>query len=180
MADLTFVFTPTVADAPLVINPYVSIAEAAIYFENILNTDAWDEATTTNKTKAIYMATRAIDQLNFQGRPTQQALDNGNQFPRGSGGGISDPVSPWADDTTVPQDIKDACCEEALSLLKGNDPEENLKNTKVQSEAYSSVRVNYQTDAPHPHEISGITSVRAWFLLLPYLRDKRNIQIRRT
>lgn len=156
------------------VTSYATVAEGDTYFESKLNSSVWDEASDADKTIALAMATKAIDQLAYQGRPTQDAFDANHQFPRGSGGGIQDV---WSEDTEVPQDVIDATIEEAYSLLAGNDPDENRKNTRITSEAYASVRVSYSEGAPLENEMSGITSQAAWRLLLPYLRDKNTMNM---
>lgn len=174
MGSTTFVITPV--DNLLEFNAYATIEYGNNYFDTKLNSDAWSDASVDDKSKALTMATRAIDRLDYIGRPTQVALDAGNQFPRGMA--TDNILDPLLADTEVPEDVKIACCEEALSLLSGADPDENLTNTRISSEAYSSVRTNYD-GPPLPHEMSGITSPSAWRLLFPYIRDRRNIELRR-
>lgn len=170
----TFTFTATAVDPLITAIAYPTIAYADEYFSTKLNTEAWDDASVDDQGKALVQATRAINLLDYHGRPTQAAVDAGNQFPRGAGGG-TDSLSPYADDTEVPDAVIRAACEEALSLLSGSDPDVNIKNTRVTSEAYSSVRASYDNSVPLAHEMSGITSPAAWRLLMPFLRDKRNI-----
>ncbi len=168
-----FTFTPTVAASPLTTNAYASISRAQEYFDTILNTDAWDDASTLDKNKALTMATRAIDQLAYQGIRTAAAVAAGNEFPRYYADFY------WSTPTpTIPEAVINACCEEALSLLSGADPNDNLMGSQISSESYASVKVTYD-GLPQPHEISGITSPAAWRLLLPYIKDKRNLTVYR-
>lgn len=46
-----------------------TIAEATEYFEERLYVDAWDDATTVNKTKALAQAARDIGNLTITGTP---------------------------------------------------------------------------------------------------------------
>jgi hypothetical protein len=165
-ATQTASFTPTAAASPLDVSAYASIATAQDYFDQRLNTDAWNDASSTDKNKALIMATRAIDQLNFQGVATDAAIALGNQFPRG-------------EDTSVPLGIVHATCEEALSLLDGLDVDEELEKLRTQSERMSGVSTSYNINFLPAHTRSGITSVRAWGYLKPYLRDRRGIRVRR-
>lgn len=140
---------------------YATIAEANTYFSGRLNTDAWDSANASNRTKALTMATRAIDMLNFQGERTDDTLSS--QFPRGG-------------DTVVPQEIKDATCEIALALLNENNPEDLAVDSNVLSERYSTIGVTYGGQEQEAY-VNGIPSVTAWRLLKPFLRDPRALHI---
>jgi hypothetical protein len=157
---------------------YATLDQANDYFRPRLYTEIWDAEDPARKDKALTVATASINQLAYMGRPTPAALAAGNQFPRGSGGGSTDPYSPWSDDQTVPDDIMHACCEEASSLLTNN-PDDAFRDTGIKSEAYSSVRVEYTDTSALEMSLSGITSPTAWRLLLPYLRDKRNLNYKR-
>lgn len=115
-------------------NSYVSLDEAADYFETRLNSEAWDAADDTMQTAALLTAMRLFSRLPWIGapltttqalhfpatgiRPVEQEVDDG--FNQGaSGGGIYDlfrrkfwPV------TEIPQPIKDGLCELVLALLQ--------------------------------------------------------------
>ena len=140
---------------------YCTLTEAATYFLVRLNTEVWDTATSIEKTKALTMATRAIDMLNFQGERTDSTLPS--QFPRGG-------------DTIVPQEIKDATCEIALALLNDKDPEDLADNQRILSERYATVGVTYGGRDSEAVE-NGIPSITAWRLLKPFLRDPRALHI---
>lgn len=165
-ADATVTLTVTAAAAPLDVNAYASISTAQAYFDTILHTENWDNATSADQNKALLMATRAINLLSFVGDPTQVAVDAGNQFPRGS-------------DTEVPEEIVWATCEEALALL-GNDTTEEARDAlRIKSERFSGADVSY-TDHHPEHIRSGLLSVKAWDFLGLYLRDDRSIRLIRT
>ena len=141
---------------------YITIADADTYFSTKLNTTPWDNATDANKTKALTMATDAIDRINFIGSMTDE--DQDNQFPRGG-------------DTTVPTDIQYACAEEALALLDGKNPEMEYENLRLESQEYAKTKSKYR-DYPH-NIIAGIMSAKAWRYLLPYIRDDQEVTISR-
>lgn len=142
---------------------YVTLNEAQTYFDTRLNTDTWDNSSDSDKTKAITMATRAIDALNFQGEKTSSIQEN--QFPRDG-------------DIDVPQEVKDATCELALVLLDGETEEEAYQRSRIASERYASVGTTYN-NTPEEHILNGILSIVAWRLLKPFLRDPRVIAIDR-
>lgn len=134
---------------------YGSVAEADSYFTGRLQTDAWDIANDTDRFKALSMATRAIDRLNFIGSKTDPAQDL--QFPRG--------------DVTVPTDIKNACFECALAFLDGFDPNIEIENLAISSQGMAEVRNTYDRSFALEHIRMGIPSAVAWAYLKPYLRD---------
>ena len=145
---------------------YLTIQEAQEYFDGRLHTEAWDCASEIDRNKGLVMATRAIDKLNFRGirLNDNQAL----QFPRDT-------------DTVIPQDIKDACAEEALALLDGKDPELERESLAITEQAFAQVKAKYDRDASRPINIlHGIMSMTAWGYLLPYLRDPLSMRISRT
>lgn len=166
----------TLPDPLLVSSAYGTIEQGDLYFALQLNTDDWDDASTSDKSKALIMATQAINQLTFQGRATPTALAAHMAFPRGAGGGITDF---WLDDIVIPTDVINASYEEAKSLLAGNDPHELLDNLRITSDKYAQVGTTYDEFADVSHIRSGITSRKAWNLLKPFFRDKRTLAYRR-
>jgi len=143
---------------------YVSIADANTFFGNRLDSTYWDESTNARKTKALLMATKAIDNLNYLGSPTSSTQEN--QFPRN-------------DDSDIPQAIKDACCLIASKLLEGIDPELEYENMRMISQGYANVRSTYDSTIIPEHTIHGIVSVEAWRLIKPYLRSGKEFRIDR-
>lgn len=143
---------------------YATRTEAQAYFDERLNVDAWDDASSADQTKALAQATKIIDQLNYRGEKYDE--DQENQFPRG-------------DDIEVPQDIKDACSEIALALLDGVDPELEFENLKMTSQGYANVRSTYDAIAVPEHFLAGVPSVTAWRYLKPYLKDASAIDMSR-
>ena len=53
-------------------NSYCTLEEANHYFDTRLNTKVWTEASDEDKSKALIMATRDIETLNFKGRKENQ------------------------------------------------------------------------------------------------------------
>ena len=96
------------------INSYVTLDEANEYFASRLGSDYWDTLEDAQKEKALISATKKIDRLPFIGykQDPYQPL----QFPRFyystgcyyNGLLIED----------IPQQVKDAVCEEALTTLQ--------------------------------------------------------------
>lgn len=143
-------------------DPYATVDEGEEYFSTRLHSESWDNATDDRRLKALRMATRAIDRLSFKGKkddPTQ-ALE----FPRGG---------------SVPDSIKIACCEVALSLLDGVDPDLEEESLKDVTDAYATVRVTSDPSIRMDHIRAGIPSVEAWKFLLPFLNDPWSLVIRK-
>lgn len=143
---------------------YLTSAEAQTYFNNKLHAEPWDTAVAASKTKALAEATAIIDRLNFMGDKTDVAQTN--QFPRDA-------------DTTVPQDIKDATAEIALSLLDGVDPAIEYENTSMITQSYGNLKSTYNRTINQEYKLAGVPSITAWRILQPYLRDALNVDLNR-
>jgi len=143
---------------------YGTIVKAETYFGERLNTQAWDTAIISDREKALKMATRTIDRLNFAGEKYDSIQES--QFPRGL-------------DLTVPVDIECACYEIALALLDGIDMEQEALGLGIVSDAFSGVRTTYDDAMFHDHLRAGIPSIIAWDYLKPYLNDPRQIILSR-
>jgi hypothetical protein len=128
---------------------YVTVAEADAYFALRLFADPWDDAVELDKQKALAMSTKAI-----------QALA----------------IMDW---DTLPQDIKDATCENAYALLDGVNPEMEFENLSMTQQAYANVRSTYNRNISMEHIEAGIVSIAAWRLIVPYLDVSKTIQISR-
>jgi len=159
------------------ITPYATLEEAQSYFDDCrLNAESWDNSTPENQLKALKSATISIDRLNFKGSkvdPTQA-----NEFPRITGRLPSDSTR-VIPSTGIPRDIQVACCELALSLLDGVDPDLEEEDLSSITEAYATVRVTSDPNVRKDHIRAGIISVVAWKYLLPYLNDPFAIYLRR-
>lgn len=191
--------TPAVAQLS-----YVTVAEANQYFDSRVNSSLWTATDNAEKLRSLKDATRRIDRLNFAGEKTDpsQLL----QFPRkslpivvrqgfGFVFGLRDEdedenfdVTEETDeqeqslqiDTNIPADIQIACCEIAIALLDGRDPDLDVEQLVVDSQSYSGVRTSYNRKWTLEHVRAGIPSALAWSYLRPYLRDYRNLTITRS
>jgi len=144
-------------------NCYGNLADAESYFLTRYDADAWDDATTTQKKKALISATRIIDRLNFEGEKTDD--DQTLQFPR-------------ADDVLVPAEIKIACYEIAFALLDGVDPELEARNLDLTATKYGNVSASFN-GSQNEYIRNGIPSFIAWTYLKSFIRDRKGFVIRR-
>lgn len=136
--------------------PYVTNIEFKQYVDSYtLDTDDFDTADSNKRTKALLIATRAIDRLAFQGNKADPAQPN--QFPRGT-------------DVVTPDAIKNATCELALSYLADMTLNKQFDNQGVAFEAFLGVKTSYTSGFIQEHLINGIISYEAWTLLRPFLR----------
>lgn len=157
--------------------PYLDINEAQAYFDDSrLNAESWDNSTSADQLKALKYATRMIDRLNFKG--IKANCLQVREFPRISGN-ITYGSMLITLDLTIPDDIKIACCELALVLLDGVDPDLEEEDLGAITEAYATVRITSDPTIRKDHVKAGIPSVEAWKHLLPYLNDPLEIHVRR-
>lgn len=140
---------------------YLTDVQADALLANVVNTAAWDAASSGDKNKALYSASQAIDRLDFAGDKTDESQDN--EFPRDG-------------DTVVPSDIEWAVAYEAMALIQGMDPEFENENLAVARDRYGSVTTEY-LNVPRDNINNGIMSTKAWQFLLPYLNDLRTIDM---
>lgn len=164
---------------------YGTLAEADDYFDHRLHETAWSNSNATQHEKALWAATQIIDTLNFKGHKATvfavldadpDATDEeireaeaaqAREFPRGA-------------DIEVPEVIRTACYDIAHDLLDGKDPEIELENLGITSQAYSSVRTTYhRSQVPIEHIVNGIPNALAWRKLRPFLRDGEAIKLTR-
>lgn len=147
------------------IDPYINVEDAQIFFDQRLNTYAWDAASDPDRLKALKMATKRIDRLQFIGAKLD-TLTQTLEFPRDY-------------QTEVPTDIQEACCLLALALLDGVDPEIEDQNLSAVTQAFSTARTTYEPSVRRDYIRNGIPCVEAWQILLPYLADPLEITIRK-
>jgi len=140
---------------------YLTIEEAQEYFDTVMNSQPWDLADNTLRSKALLCASRAIDNLAFTGYKTSSTQEH--EFPRN---GL----------TTIPQDILNACCDIANAFLDGYDPEKDFRSLRVVSQAFGQTRLTYNADA-RVHLAAGIPTMTAWRYLQPYLRDDQSVHV---
>lgn len=164
---------------------YGTVGDGDDYFDTRLHSDVWDNSSLTDKTKALYSATRYMDRLNYKGQKhtvyvvilaDEDATDEEIrvaeasqvlEFPRDA-------------DVNVPGDIEIACYEIAFALLDGVDPDIELEALGVQAQSYAGVRTTFNRDQqPIEHLIHGIASAFAWRLLKPFLRDGKAMRLDR-
>lgn len=144
---------------------YGTLQEADNYFAMMLEGQRWAANTRLRRMQALVSATKRIDRLNFVG--VKSVASQPLQFPRGT-------------DTLVPVDIEQACYEVALALLKGVDPDTEHDNLPATVQAYGGLRSEFDRSIVLPYMVAGIPSMTAWNLLLPYLQERREIELRRT
>jgi hypothetical protein len=180
---------------------YGSATEAAEYFASRLHSEPWDDATSDDQARALLSARRLIDNLAFKGHkhsvwvflqtvpppwrdPTNGTFDRKSEeqyrqqqrnaeasqaleFPRGP-------------DTTVPEPIRIAQYELALSLLDGVDPQMELENLAVTAQGHAEVRTHFERNmVPIEHLINLVPNPLAWSLLKPFLRDDQAVKLSR-
>jgi hypothetical protein len=152
------VLAPALVTVGVDANTYVTLAEADAYFLRRLRSDAWDAASRRDKQKALISATRDLDALRYREEKDEIAFDDGQP---------TKPVQPLAFPRTytldgngaayVPQEVKDAQCEQALALLAGGSGADRRRQLQAQgvtsfsvegmSESYGSGRT---AAASHP------------------------------
>lgn len=145
------------------LSSYLTVQEAAVYFETRLDTWAWDEATLGNRDKALKQSTRIVDRYNYKGKKTDASQEH--QFPRGS--------------SDIPDDILIAVCEIAVSLLEGVDPDLEIENLSVIHQGIASAKTTYNRTFAPEHLANGCPSNTAWMHLKPYLRDAEAVSLSR-
>jgi hypothetical protein len=143
--------------------PYRTRTEAQEYFDTRLHTEAWDNTSNADRDKALLHATAIINNLNFIGDKDDE--DQENEFPR--------------DDEDTPTAILDACCDIALALCDGIDPEKEMADLSAISQGYSSVRSTYDRGIVQEHIAAGVPSAVAWSKLRPFLRDGQFLKLSR-
>jgi hypothetical protein len=155
-------------------NSYLSTADADTYFNIRLFADTWNNASVDQKAQALIMATKRIDRLKFRGR--KALLSQSLQFPRTFySAALSDaeyaygyPSDGWSVEKEITQCVKDACCEEAMSLLKGISQRLELQHQGVTeftigdlSESYKNLGTRLQSRDAHellrPYLIGGVS-----------------------
>ena len=104
-----------------VANSYASLVEAEAYFGDRLYCTEWTNATADQKTAALLMAAKILDtRVQWDGDRT--TYDQSMQWPRT---GVKDQLGygstvVYLDLNVIPKWLKDAQCEQALVLLKGD------------------------------------------------------------
>jgi hypothetical protein len=129
----------------------ISVNDAQDYFDTILQTDAWDYAIGSDRTKALIGATRILESLNFK-----KELSEYTEYPE------------W---------LQFAACEIALALLDGRGVEQMIESAGVAQSGYQNARINVKS-VPE-YILAGVPSAAAWRYIKPYLHDSKAIKISR-
>ncbi len=143
---------------------YGTVQEADRYFAVLLHGELWNRTPPLKRYKALVTATRQIQTLRFAGVKTDP--DQVLEFPRSGA-------------TEVPLYVRYATYEEGLNLLKGADLTTEFNGLFAKSRVFGSLRTDYEPQNPPEHKKAGITSLRAWQLLLPFLRPALDLKLRR-
>ena len=125
---------------PLVTTPggpsadsYVSVAEADAYFSARVGSTSWTALSGPDKETALRHATRNLDLLRFRGWPVTEA--QALRFPRWRPDRGEAPV------LTIPREVQDACCEEALWVSQHAEAGGLSPRQQMQAEGVSSFTV---------------------------------------
>ena len=94
---------------------YSNVAEAEIYLGARLGADAWNNATTVNKEKALVTSTRIMDRHIWKGERTAPAPGQPLEWPRT---GVTDKYGNDLSSVTVPTQVFTGSQELALALLR--------------------------------------------------------------
>jgi hypothetical protein len=162
-------------------NSYLSLAEAQAYFAARLRSDAWEAASDADKEKALLTACRRIEahRLRVHRRPYGYPYDLPNALDR-----LADPLAPADPDQAlsfprqrdldrsgafaIPEQVKQAQCEEALALLSSGAEQErrrSLQAAGVKSFAVDGLSESYETGAARQM----LLSAEARMLLAPFI-----------
>jgi len=162
-------------------NSYLSLVEAQAYFAARLRSDAWGAASDGDKEKALLTACRRIEahRLQVHRRPYGFPYDLPNALDRSA-----DPLAPANPDQAlsfprqhdldrsgafaIPDQVKQAQCEEALALLASGAEQERrrgLQAAGVKSFSVDGLSESYETGAARQMLISAHARV----LLAPFI-----------
>jgi len=162
-------------------NSYLSLADAQAYFAARLHSDAWDGASDADKEKALLTACRRIEahRLQVHRRPYGFPYDLPNALDR-----PADPLAPADPDQAlsfprqrdldrtgsfaIPDQVKQAQCEEALALLASGAEQErrrSLQAAGVRSFAVDGLSESYESGADRQMLLSS----EARMLLAPFI-----------
>lgn len=150
-------------------NSYISIANADIYW-SARNDSVWSAASDAEKEKALIEATQYIDgNYEFIGEYiTSNTLAWPRNFVYVTHGNFAGKT---IDSNTIPQAVKDACCELALEALSARLMAIKDRGGAVKREKVDVVEVEYSDFAP-----SGKTYNFATSLLKPLLVSAPNMK----
>ena len=132
---------------------YLTLDEADIYLESVMNTEPWDLSTDILRTKAIKAAQKIIESLSLTGTIVD-----------------GEPVAA----------IKDATVEIALRLLDGIDPETEAYNHTIKELEFDRLKQTNKSGATPLHVIAGVPSITAFNILRRFMPDITTVRLSRT
>ena len=132
---------------------YLTLDEADIYLESVMNTEPWDLSTDILRTKAIKAAQKIIESLSLTGTIVD-----------------GEPVAA----------IKDATVEIALRLLDGIDPETEMYNQTVKELEFDRLKQTNKSGETPLHIIAGVPSITAFNILRRFMPDITTVRLSRT
>lgn len=151
---------------------YVTLEEAEAYVAGALLPSAraaWDAADAATRTVALRRAHARMERYHFAGVPAE--AEQTARWPRS---GLVDPHGQALDDTTVPQAVKDAQCEEAVWLVQsqaqalGSSMREQLQAQGVTRVKRGDVEEQYDLTRTQARSNTAL-GAEALALLAPYL-----------
>lgn len=142
-------------------NSYVTILELGNYFRARLNAD--DYLNNPNLHKALYLATRLLDGLEYVEKTTDE--NQPLQWPRT---GVRNRNGQLLDENSIPGSIKDACCELTYFLLQHDitNPDEFKRLNHVQSQTVGDSKVVF-TRYRVNHLPDYVMKLVKWYLVDP-------------
>jgi len=141
---------------------YISAADADTYFGDRYGADQWRAATEVHKTQALATATRHIDMQRLRGRKTDDTQPLA--FPRAIYW-----RGAWNADTTVPEAVKAAACEEALAILSHDTQRAARQREGLTSVSIGDASESYSAEALARTQSGELLSPQAKLLLRPWL-----------
>ena len=96
-------------------NSYLTLAEAEIYMEEILNASEWDTALDDTKNRALVTATLFLDPLRWKGQKVDSLTANALRWPRAY---VYNQDGQLYDSASIPSLIKKATAWLAFELIK--------------------------------------------------------------
>jgi len=140
-------------------NSYVDLEYADKYFSERLNAEKWISSIVEQKSQALVTATKKIDRQIFTGMKAD--LSQKLQFPRKY---YSYSIGQLVTQITVPDEVKNAVCEESLALLQFG----NSKRVKLQQEGVTSMSLGNMSES-YSCKIKKILSDEARELIQAFL-----------
>lgn len=145
---------------------YGTEADVKSYLAGKLGTDAYDDASSTDRKKAHVQATRWIDREKWAGTPTDPDTPQPLAFPRE---GLTDVDGLAVDSATVPSEVVYATAELILILLRSNTADSSASTAKnIKSVGAGSAKVEYFSAGDAQGKSGTPLPVEAWKLLAPF------------